>query len=210
MHINKLPGCRPAFPSPASRSPPLPTLFSDPSTTTYTLACVAVAAALFAWWRARSRNALVAVGVTLGLLVGLFALDRLFESPREQAVRAVRAMGDAANAGDWPGVGSHVSDSFRYGTRTKAEFLGRAASSARAYNANVTFTAFDREQAVPQPGGGVRIGFVAQLRSPQAANPFLTYVEATFAPDAAGRQAMTGLTFFEYIQRQTPLSLPGL
>lgn len=188
----------------------MPTLLSDPSAVTYTLAGVALAGALFAWWRSRARNALVAVGVAAALLVTLAASDQFFESPREEAVRRVLLMGDAANARDWAGVGSHVDDSFRYESLTKAAFLARASKSAGDYSANVTFTAFDREQAFEQPGGGVRVGFAAQLRSPVSPNPLLVYCEATFAPGPDGRQRMTGVTFFDYIQRGTELRLPGL
>lgn len=142
--------------------------------------------------------------------MGLFALDTLFESPREQAVRAVKLMGDAANRRDWNAVGSHVAETFRYESMTKAAFLDRAGKSASAFDATVNFTAFDREQAVPQPGGGVRIGFVGQITTPQSAGRFVVYVEATFAPSPGGEQKMTGVTFFNYIERRTELRLPGV
>ena len=177
---------------------------------TYALFGVALIGALAAWWRSRSRNALIAVGGTAALLLTLVALDTLLESPREQAVSAIKQMGQAANRRDWTDVGSHIAETFRYNSLTKAAFLEKASASAGAYDATVNFTAFDREQAVALPNGGVRIGFVGQISSPQATNRLLVYVEASFAPAPDGQQKMVNLTFFNYIQRQTELRLPGV
>ncbi len=185
----------------------MPTLLSDPSTLTYVLLGLIAAAAGFAWVRSRTRTSLRVFAALVGL-VGVVALvDYLAESPREEAVRRVRAMGDAANRRDWPGVAGHMSEAFKYGDRTKATFRDAADRESKRWNATVSFGTFDRDQVVDLPDGGVRIGFVGKISSPQAAQSLFTYVEATFGRDPDGQLRMRAVKFFDYIQRSAELKL---
>jgi len=178
----------------------MPTFLSDPTLGVYLVLLVVALGGVGVWLRNRTRRTATFVAVAVGLLLALFAIDRAFESPREESVRRVRAMAAAANARDWPAVGTHMAEKFEYGGRTKAKFLAEVAPQALRHQATANFTAFDRDDFEELPDGRVRIGFVGQFDTP--GNPRLVlYVEAVFAQEAGGAYRLQGFKVYDYITR---------
>lgn len=186
----------------------MPTLLSDPSTTTYVLLGLAAAAAGFGWVRTRTRTSLRVFAALVGLVALVAGVDYFVESPREEAVRRVRLMEAAINARDWAALAGHLSEQFKFRTFTKAAFRDKV--SAAGADVRVHFTAFDRDQVEYQPGGAVKIGFAGQADSPRFPQRGAVYIEAMFAPDPDGVLRMQSVEAFNYIKRRDPESIPGL
>src|SRR5437762_581212 len=100
----------------------MPTFFSDPPPAVYLALAAAVVVAGLVWLNRRdrrSRTVLLAVLAVAGLV---FLIDRLFESPREAAVRGVRELSAAINTRNWDAFDARVSKDFDYkGTVKKAD-----------------------------------------------------------------------------------------
>ena len=65
----------------------MPTFFSDPPSVLYLVMAAGAFVAGGVWFNRRTRPALVVFGAVLGLIALVFLLDRVLESPREEAVR---------------------------------------------------------------------------------------------------------------------------
>ena len=193
----------------------MPTFLSDPTFGAYLV--LTVFALLFfgagagQWLRNRDRRALTLCASTLLLLLALFGIDRAFESPREECVRKVRAMATAANARNWPSVGTHIADKFEYTAMTKAKFLAFVTPLAVQHNATVNFVDFDRDYVEELPGDRMRIGFVSQLTTP-GHDLVPMYVEAEFVKEADGAYRMQKFAVYDYITRKkgSEQKLPGM
>ncbi len=189
----------------------MPTFLSDPTLGVYLVLLLVALAGVGVWVRNRSRAAAIFAAVAVGLLLALFGIDRGFESPREECVRKVSAMATAANARNWPAVGTHLADKFEYHSRNKAKFLADVAPAALLHNATANFTAFDRDNFEELADGRIRIGFVGQFDTPGNARLVL-YIEAVFAKDADGAYRMQGFKVYDYITRTKSgeQTLPGM
>lgn len=189
----------------------MPTLLSDPSTFTYVFLGMAAAAAGFAWVRTRSRTGLRVFAALAGLVAVVALVDYLVESPREEAVRRVRAMGDAANRKDWPGVFENVSDQFKFRTYTKATFQMVVVRNSPQYNATLNFTGFERDLVEYRPDGTIKLGFIGQADSSVIpTGRGVVYIEAVFGRDPDGAMRLRELEVFEYINRKSSQFIQGL
>ncbi|MGL6073584.1 MAG: hypothetical protein ACRC8S_05415 [Fimbriiglobus sp.] len=187
----------------------MPNFLADPSVVFYLLFVVGVLIAGAVWFRNRSKRSLAVFGVALLLLIGLFLLDRAFESPREEATRKIQEMATAANARQWKQVSSHISDKFVYAGKKKAPFEAFIADVANRFNAKVNFKSFSRDDFEVLPEGQIRIGFVAQVESPGTPGGVL-YVRAFFTKDPDGQWRMLGFQVKNYVEREGPeVILPG-
>src|SRR5579885_2163933 len=88
----------------------MPDWISDPSPTVYLVLFVFVVAAGVVWLRRRNRRTLVLLIAAATLLGLVFLIDRLVESPREQATQAVKEMAAAATAANGNEFVRHLSD----------------------------------------------------------------------------------------------------
>jgi len=189
----------------------MPTFLSDPTLTLYVLLVLFAAFFGWLWSRKRDRRTRILATVAVALTVMLFACDFLIESPREQAVRKIRAMEASANSRDWVNTFKHVSEKFRYDSKTKAAFRSAVAPLAAQHNATVHFKDFDRDNVTYLPNDQIRLGFVVRFSATGVELvPF--YMEATFAQEADREYRMIGFTMYDYVKRREggEQKLPGL
>src|SRR5690242_16619154 len=92
----------------------MPTFLNDPPDTLYLVlfAVVVVTGAVAA--RNQNRKSLIPFGISLAVLLGLYLLDRLNESPREVGVHQLKEMERAANDRNADAFASHFADTFEY------------------------------------------------------------------------------------------------
>lgn len=187
----------------------MPTFLSDPSFNLYLLLAVAVMVEVIVWLKTRGRGSLLTVVVTVGLLLLLLLVDTLVESPREQAVRRVTAMGVAASERRWGDVATHIAPDFVYHGINRAEFLKFAEGKATEYNATAHFTQFDRDNATKLADGTWQVGFVGQFAQ-VGGRSYPTYIEADFVRQPDGAYLMHTFRVYNYISRSgVEESLPG-
>jgi len=189
----------------------MPTFLSDPTLGVYLALLLPTLVGVGLWLRNRTRRTAVFAAVAVGLLLTLFGLDWAFESPREECVRKVGAMATAANARNWPAVGTLLAEKFEYAGRTKAKFLADVAPEATRHDATANFKSFDRENYEELPDGRIRIGFVGQFSTP-AQGMLVVYLEAVFVKEADGVYRMQTFKVYDHITRTkgSEQKLPGL
>ncbi|HET6575058.1 MAG TPA: hypothetical protein VFG68_15735 [Fimbriiglobus sp.] len=186
----------------------MPTWLSDPSDAFYLVLFVLVVIAVMVWARNRTRGAQVRAGVAIALLAALFVIDRLVESPREEAVRKTRAMATAANEQfvrpadqrTWDGVAAHISDQFDFNGVKKDDLLKAIAQAPAAGDGEGDVSEFDRSRVEYLPGDKVKVPFVVRIfprgsnfTAPQAR----FHVEGIFAKDPDGQYRLRGMKLYE-------------
>jgi hypothetical protein len=92
----------------------MPTFLSDPPTSVYTIlgAMVIVLAAVA--FRRQKKNDLITFALGSLLLLAIFLIDKMIESPREITLRQVQEMAAASHAKQYDDLFKHVSESFKY------------------------------------------------------------------------------------------------
>ncbi len=178
----------------------MPTFLSDPSFTLYVVLILGVFVTGGLLVRKQDRGSLIRAGIAALLLLLLFLCDRLYESPREEAVRRVQTMATAANARNWDEVFAHVSDKFQYDKYDKKNFRDFVSQRTVQQTATVNFKDFDRNNFEELPDGQIRLGFVAHLSTPTV-DRIPLYVQATFIKDADGQYRMRGFTMYDFVNR---------
>ena len=190
---------------------PLP--LADPSPTFYVLLSLlaVVAGGLAARFQTRGHH--LRAGVAVALLVGLFLCDTLAESPREEAVRAVRELAAAITARDQTGFLARLSESFDYKGRKKADF-GNAGwwAEARRLGVTATVSGFDRDKTVYQEVSGVPAVLIAfdGLGSLPDGVRMPRHFTARFVRDPDGRYRLQTFTPFNYIRKGEEEPIPNL
>jgi hypothetical protein len=187
----------------------MPTFLSDPSPTLLMLLLVATVVAVGLWLRNRKRtNAIVAA--VFGLLLLLLVLcDQFVESPREEAIRRVIDMTDAATAVEPDRFVSHVSQSFDYkGAKRDQLRTSGAWSFIRQHRATVTAAAFSRDDFEQPTPDTVVIGFLAKGQLPDGQRG-MWYTKTTFVRDPDGAYRLKGMKFFNPINTRSEETIPG-
>lgn len=96
-------------------------LVDDPSVVYLILGLAAVGFAA-AWWMTKLGKYLIGLGVVVGLAVLVWLLGFLIVTDAKQIRRAIEDMAAGVEAHNLDQIFSHVSDSFRRGSSTKADF----------------------------------------------------------------------------------------
>jgi hypothetical protein len=186
----------------------MPTWLSDPSDGFYLVLFVFVVVSVTLWLRNRTRRSLMWAAVAVAVLVLVFVCDRLFESPREEAVRRVRDISDAINARNWDKFQANLSDGFEFKGKKKDEFTNIVRNGVNAFNPR-RITAW--EFKVPEgarPGGENELVIEFDGKA-ETDKPFLAHFVATFVRDPDGKWRLKTFTPYEY-QRRSALDIPGL
>lgn len=185
----------------------MPTFFTDPPTAVMLILVVAVLVAGLVWFNRRTRPALLVFLGVLALVVLVLVLDRLFESPREEAVRRVQAMMRAADAVDPEAFASHLADTVRYQDAGRIVTLTRDQlrrhgfwNVLRQYNVHVAAWDFARSDAIEIDANTVEIGFLAKGETQGKQIPL--YFRASFARQPDGSMKMTALAAYDPVKRQ--------
>lgn len=178
----------------------MPPFLSDPSPSLYLLLIVAaVVAALYAY-RNQNRRGLVVGIVGVGLLLVVFLIDILFQSPREEAVAGVTAMCDAASNRDKPAFLARVSERFDHRGVKKDRLENHAIwTTLKDQQVRVAAWDFSRDDVKTPAEDQIEIGFMA--KGEYATNQYPVYVRTLFAKDPDGQYRLVGVKFFDPLKR---------
>jgi hypothetical protein len=165
----------------------------------------------------QDRRAVTAFGIAFLLMLFLFLLDRVGESPREEAIRRVHLMGMAADAKNPDAFVEHIADKVEVQTdqgrmqpATRDELKNAPFwTLLRQFNVRVTVDSFAREDVKVIDDNTIEIGFVAK-GDPQSGQRIPIYCRATFGKQSDGSFKLTAIKAFEFVNRTQaiPISLP--
>jgi len=192
----------------------MPPFLSDPPPHLLVVLTCLVLVMLAIWFNRWDRVTLVVFLAALVLTGLVVLLDRLFESPREQAVRAVRTLVEAADTGNPELFASQLADSFQYQgegspvtvTREQVRRSGfwDVLKRYRVHVAAWDFARSDAEQLDPDT---VEIGFLAKGEADGQQYP--VYLRARFARQPDGKMRLVWCASFDALKRQNePKSIP--
>jgi hypothetical protein len=193
----------------------MPTLLSDPPQMVYlVLGGLIVITGLIAAQRQNRRAVLPFVAAFL-LMFAVFLIDRLVESPREEAVRRSYMLQMAADARNREAFGEHLADKVTIEagngekTFTRDELKQHAFWHVlQTFNAQVVVKDFSREDAIEINENNVEIGFVGRV-DPQGQQWPPVYVRATYSKQSDGSFKLTGLKVYEAVERNKKATIPG-
>ncbi|HVL12158.1 MAG TPA: hypothetical protein VM529_06315 [Gemmata sp.] len=184
----------------------MPTFLSDPPPALYLVLAAAVFITGGVWFNSRTRRAAAALGTVALSLALLFLIDRLVESPREEAVRRAQAMVQAADARDPEAFLSHVADQVEYRGETAAVTVTREQlrnsqiwGLLKQYNAHVAAWDFSRSDVAQPDDKSIEIGFLAKGEAGGKQVPM--YFRARFARQPDGQMKLVGLESFDPLKR---------
>lgn len=194
---------------PSSPRAAMPTFLSDPPFVVYALLVIAAAVCIAVWLNRRDVKGRLAVATALALLIAVIVIDRLFESPREEAVRRVQAMARAADQRDPEGFLSHVADRIEYQgqggqprTVTRDDLRRSGAWSAiQSYDLHVATWDFDRNDVAEIDPNTIEIGFLGKAETRADGKQIPIYFRARFTRQPDGAMKMTGLASYDAIRR---------
>ena len=176
----------------------MPTFLSDPPPALYLVLAAAVFITGGVWFNSRTRRAAAVLGAVGLALAVLILIDRLVESPREEAVRRAQAMVRAADARDTETFLSHVADQVEYRGETAAVTLTREQlrksqiwGLLKQYDAHVAAWDFSRND-VAGPDNSIEIGFLAKGEA--GGKPVPMYFRARFALASSAPAVLFNLT----------------
>lgn len=185
----------------------MPTFLSDPPVVVYlVLAAVAIITGVV-WLNRRTRKSLAVFLGVFAFVAVVLLIDRLFESPREEAVRRMQAMIHAADRVDPEAFAGHLADTVRYqdanGVKTFTREQLRHHSFwnvLRQFNVHVAAWDFSRADVAEVDENSIEIGFLAKGETQGKQIPM--YFRATFTRQPDGSMKLTGLAAFDPIKRQ--------
>jgi len=174
----------------------MPTFLSDPPQTVYlVLIGVAVGTGVIAA-RRQDRKSLVPFAVALGVLLLVYLLDRVGESPREEATRKIYEMAEAATAADGDRFVEHVSKSFDYrGADRERVRKSGAWNEIKSRHARVAVWGFGQDAFERISDAELEIGFYAKAQTPDG-QAVLRYIKARFVKDPDGQYRVKTMKFF--------------
>lgn len=185
----------------------MPSFLSDPPLFVYIILLLAVLACFWAWMNRRDRTSLLLFIAALGVLALVFLIDRLFESPREEAVRRVQAMAKAADERDTEGFLANVADTIEYqGDSGQPITISRDSlrqanmwALLKQYRVHVAAWGFSRDDAVAADDNTIEVGFLAKAEADGKQVPM--YLRARFHRQADGQFKLTGLSSYDPVKQ---------
>jgi hypothetical protein len=192
----------------------MPVFLADPPQIVFLLLAAALIVTGLVWLNRRSRKALIAFLAVILLAGIIILLDRLFESPREEAVRRVQAMVAAADHRDPEAFTAHVADSVVYQGDSPVTFSRDQLrqhqfwSILRQFNVHVAAWDFSRDDVIQTDANTIEIGFLAKGEMDGKQIP--VYFRAAFKRQPDGQWKLNRLSSFDPIQRSKPFAVPGL
>jgi hypothetical protein len=170
---------------------------------------VLVVIAVMVWARNRTRGDLARAGVAVALLVLLFVIDTLVESPREGSVRTVLEISDAINERNWGKFQGGLADDFEYKKLDKTKLIELLGHAVTAFEPQTTAWEFKVPEDMKPAGPNV---FLLQFegKADSHGRPFMAHFVATFVKGPDGRWRLKTFTAYDYIQKRQPIDLPGI
>ena len=174
----------------------MPTFLSDPAPALYLILLVLAVIAAGIWFRYRDRGSLVRVGIIVAVLLLLFVIDTLVESPREEGIRRVNEMCAAATEPNADKFVAHVSESFEMQGANKEKVRKSGAwDLIRQYKPRISATGFDRDGYKPVSDAEFDLEFLATAKAEAGLQQ--RYVRARFVRDPDGKHRLKGAKFYD-------------
>lgn len=190
-------------------------LISDPPQILYILlgGALVVTGAIAA--QKQDRRAAIPFGIAALLLLLLFLIDRLVESPREEAVRRVHMMQLAADVKNPDALAEHVADKVMIAagdgegkTVTREELKASSFwSMLKAQNVHVAVWGFSRDDVKEINDNTIEIGFMGKGEIP-GGQQIPVYLRATFTKQSDGSRKLTVLRTYDPIDHTKPFPIP--
>jgi hypothetical protein len=194
----------------------MPTFLSDPPQAVYLVlgALLVVTGAIAA--QKQDRRAVIPFAVAFFLMLAVFLIDRLIDSPREEAVRRVMQMAMAADQKHPDAFAEHLADEVSVGAEGHAKTLTRDElkkhsfwGMLRQFNVHVAVWDFSRDDVKVIDDNTVEIGFMGKGEIP-GGQQIPVYCRARFAKQPDSSFKITTLRTFEPLDHTRPLPIPGL
>lgn len=190
-------------------------LTDPPASLYYVFAAVLVVTGLIAVQK-QDRRALAAFGAAFLLVAIFFLIDKLNESPREEAERRVHFMAVAATAHNPDAFCEHLADKVTLHTtggepvvKTREELrAGGFWGQLRFMGANVRVWDFSRADVKEIDENEIEIGFMAR-GADGSGKMFPLYGRATFRRQQNGQFKLTVFKSFNAVNRQEPQTIPN-
>jgi len=191
----------------------MPTFLSDPPRALYLLLFAAVIISVALAFRRQDRKSVLALAIAAGLLLVVWLVDTLVESPREEAVRRVLLMVKAAEALDREAFVAQAAEKIEYHGDVDATVTKDGLRNSPLWTLlkqyDVKTDAWDFERDVVKEVGpdGIEIGFMAHGKA--QGTPYPLYFRATFRKQPNGEMKMTSLASFDMVNRNQRKGIPN-
>lgn len=193
----------------------MPAFLSDPPLAGYLVLIAAVLALAAVWLNKRDRRSLIGLAAAAVLLTLVFLIDRVAESPREEAVRRAKGMAAAADAKDPAAFVVHLADTIEYSGEgqprkiTKDQVRNSGLwGLLKQHSVHVAVWDFARADVKQPDDNTVEIGFMGKGETPDG-KMYPVYVRATYAKQSDGTFKMTTFGTFSPTNRDEPLPIPN-
>ena len=188
----------------------MPTFISDPPQALYIVLALALVVTGGLAAQRQDKRAAVPFGVAFLLMVAVFVLDRVFESPREEAVRRSFQMAVAADAKNPDAFAEHLADTFEfaYGNEqpkpiNREEFKKSPFwALLKQHNPKIYAENFSRDDVKQIDDNTVEIGFMAKGEA--GGTPYRAYVRATYRKQPDGTMKLVLVRLFDPIDHSKP------
>jgi hypothetical protein len=187
----------------------MPTWLSDPSNGFYLVLFVLVVIAVMVWARNRTRGDLIRAGVAIALLVLLFVVDQLVDSPREGSARTLTQISDAINERKWDQFQDGLADNFEYKRLDKAKLTEMVRGAVTAFDPRTSTWEFKAPDDM-KPAGPDEFLLQFEGKAESGGKPFWAHFVATFVKGSEGKWRLKTFTAYDYIQKRQPIELPGI
>jgi hypothetical protein len=189
----------------------MPTFLSDPPQWVYIVlgGFLVITAVLAA--QKQDRRAVIPFGIAFLLMLLVFLLDKVSESPREEAVRRTHLMAMAADAKNADAFVEHVAD--------KVEIQGKVATrdelrkspfwpQLKQFDVHVAVWNFSRDDVTQIDDNTIEIGFLAKGEV-KGGQQMPLYGRATFGRQPDGSFKLIAFKAFDPINRTNTFTIPN-
>jgi hypothetical protein len=186
----------------------MPPFLADPSPGLLLILGIAALVSFGVWFRWRGKKPLIAAVILLALLGLVVLIGSMYESPREEAVRRVNLMCEAATKANGDQFVEQISTTFNSGgVKRDALRTSPAWGLVKQYSAKVTASGFSRDDFQQVNDSTCIIGFMAKA---EATDGFvLRYTKGTFNKDPDGQWRLKDIQFYNAINTKQTEPIPG-
>jgi hypothetical protein len=171
-------------------------MLADPPRSLYLILIVAAVIAGAIAARYQTRKTFLAFLAVASLLLALFLIDTFVESPREQAVRRVQAMAQAATDQKPEAFLEHVSPKFEKNGKTRNDLRTSPAwELIRQYQAKVTVSDFPRDGIEWSGDDEFDLSFLCKAEAKDG-GLVMRYCKARFIHESDGSWKLKSIRFY--------------
>jgi hypothetical protein len=174
----------------------MPTLISDPTSTMYIVfgAMVVILGALAL--RRQKKSDVITFVVAAVLLIAMFLVDRLVETPREQVERKLKEIQSASQARNYDEAFKHVSESFHYRSLDKKALREKARLGEQYFPEGVSIFQVNRSDFKEMTDGTIEQEFAVQ---PKNNGQFRYQCVGVFKKDPDGEWRLFTVRFYPVV-----------